>query len=83
MTGTRTTRASVTFRHPFELFGFDRLAPPGTYDVDTEEEIIEGNDWTAYRRIATVLHLRIGGRTRMVTIDPEDLQFALTKDGEQ
>lgn len=63
MTGIRTTKSSVTFTSAFQLNGFDGLAPAGTYDVETDEEIIEGNDRTVYRRVATILYVRSDGMT--------------------
>ncbi len=79
----RTTRSSVTFNAPFRLKGFDRSEPPGTYEIETDEEIIEGNGPTAYRRVATLLYVHSRGMTRTVTVDPENLSDALTKDAEQ
>ena len=80
MTGIRTTKSSVTFRSAFQLKGFDRLEPAGTYEVETDEEIIEGNDHTIYRRVATLLFLRGGDITRTLTVDPADLEAALVRD---
>jgi hypothetical protein len=42
----RTTRSQVTFARPFTLAEMDAPLPPGTYDVDTDEEVIEGNERT-------------------------------------
>lgn len=78
----RTTKSSVTFRAPFELRELDEAQPAGTYDIVTDEEIVEGNERTVYIRVATLLHLRKGGTTRIVTIDPAGLQAALVKDGQ-
>jgi len=77
----RTSRSSVTFHSPFQLKSLDEPQPAGTYDVETEEEIIEGNERTVYRRVATLLYVRGTGITRIVTVDPQDLEEALAKDG--
>lgn len=82
MTGVRTTKSTVTFRSPFQLTGFDRPESAGTYDLEVDEEIIEGNDRTVYRRIATLLVLPSGGTTRTITVSPADLEAALARDGE-
>jgi hypothetical protein len=37
----RSHSKSVVFSHPFELKGVDRILPPGTYQVVTDEELIE------------------------------------------
>lgn len=80
MTGTRTTQSSVTFNAPFRLKGFKQPEPPGTYLVETDEEVIEGNDRTTYVRVATLLYIEAGGTIRTVTVDPADLQTALDRD---
>lgn len=76
----RTTRSTVTFNAPFILRELDQMHPAGTYDVVTEEEIIEGNLRSVYIRTATLLYIRDGGTTRIVTIDPKGLEAALTLD---
>jgi hypothetical protein len=79
----RTTRSSVTFRSPFRLVGIDQLQPAGTFDVEIDEDVIEGNEHTVYRRVATILYVRSGAMTQAFTVDPEDLQAALARDGER
>jgi hypothetical protein len=76
----RTTKSTVTFRAPFQVKGMSEQQPAGTYDIETDEEAIGGNDHTVYRRVATLLILRDAGRTRMVTIDPVSLEAALAAD---
>jgi hypothetical protein len=51
----RTTNKTVTFHRSFHLKGVDRLLPPGNYRVVTDEELIEGLSFPAYRRIATAI----------------------------
>ncbi|MEO3431361.1 hypothetical protein AAFN88_21065 [Pelagibius sp. CAU 1746] len=81
---TRTSEKTVTFRRPFVLAGLDEILPAGAYSVETEEELIEGLSYEAYRRTATVLHLpaRSGPShlTRAMTIDSEELDAALARD---
>lgn len=76
----RTTKSLVTFQSPFLLKGFVKPEPPGTYQVETDEEIIEGNGHTAYRRIATLLYVVTGSTTRTVRVEPSDLEAALRRD---
>jgi len=33
---------TIQFRHPFRIKGVDRQLAPGTYEVITDEEMIEG-----------------------------------------
>jgi len=54
---TRTTRKTVTFKRPFTMSAIDKVQPSGTYTVDTDEELIDGLSFLAYRRVATLLHL--------------------------
>jgi hypothetical protein len=76
----RTTRSSVTFRAPFYLQGLDETFPAGTYDIDTEEEIIEGNERSVFLRVATLLYLRNAGTVQILTVDPRELEAALAQD---
>jgi len=81
---TRTRGETVTFAHPFRLRGADDLLPPGHYLVETEEEMIQGLSFPAYRRLSTCIHLagRPGSSelARVVDIDPAELAAALAKD---
>lgn len=76
----RTTCSTVTFSNAFSLRNVSGIQPAGTYDIETEEEVIEGNDRTVYRRVATLLYIRSVGMTRACTIDPKDLAAALAQD---
>ena len=84
MTTTRTTRTTVTFTRPFCLSAIDTPQPSGTYTVDTDEELIDGLSFLAYRRVATLLHLpstsRRVGVTEIVTVNPSELDAALKRD---
>jgi hypothetical protein len=70
----RIVKSSIAIDAPFRLKGRDETLPAGSYDVDTEEEIIEGNERTVYKRVATVLYVRSNGMLRAVTVDPKDLE---------
>ncbi|MBK3777294.1 hypothetical protein JJL56_31250 [Azospirillum sp. YIM DDC1] len=77
---TRTSRRTVTFSHPFVLEGIDGVQPAGDYIVETDEELVDGLSFPAYRRVATVILLpaRAGGTTlaQAVTVNPLDLERA-------
>ena len=51
----RSRREAITFLHPFRIKGIDRLLPPGAYQVITDEELIEGLSFPAFRRVATMI----------------------------
>jgi hypothetical protein len=77
----RSRRETVTFRHPFRIRGIDRLLPPGAYEVITDEEMIEGLSFPAYRRVATMIMVPAGGSaTEMVSIGSVDLSDAQRMD---
>jgi len=77
---SRTTSKTVTFSHPFVLTGIDGVQPAGTYTVETDEELVDGLSFPAYRRVATVILLPApaGGTSlfQAATIDPLELEQA-------
>ncbi len=77
---TRMLSQTVTFRRPFILGGFERVAPAGNYTVDTEEESIDDVSFAVWKRCATVMHITLDGATEYVRIDPDDLRKALVRD---
>ena len=76
----RTTRKQMTFQAPFSLPELGGVQPAGTYDVESDEEAVEGNERTVYVRVATLIHIESPGCTRTVTIDPANLDAALERD---
>jgi len=81
---TRTSSKILNFEHPFIIGTLTELQPAGSYRVDTEEELIEGLSFVAYKRISTVIHLHSKSKlktlTRALTITPKDLDIAVRKD---
>lgn len=39
------------------LGGLEGKLPAGDYDIDHDEELIDGMSWLAWRRVATFIHL--------------------------
>jgi hypothetical protein len=80
----RTSRKTVTFTRPFSLSGIDEVQPAGTYTVETDEELLPGVSFPAYRRIASLIFLRsrAGGAVveEIANIDPLELQAAQERD---
>lgn len=79
----RTLRVDVVFRHPFRLQGWVEAQPAGTYIVETEEELIEGLSFIAYRRVATTITrqaTRSGALMQMIPVEPDILAAALAAD---
>ncbi len=81
----RTTKKSVTFANPFTLGDVEEILQPGSYDVETDEERLEGLSFEAYRRILTLIHLPATpgtpGVSRTLTVDPDELEAALARNG--
>jgi hypothetical protein len=75
---TRTSSKTVTFARPFLLKGVDRILLAGDYRVVTDEELIEGLSFPAYRRVSTMIFVpaQNASSVEMVAIDPQELQVA-------
>ena len=80
----RTTKKTVSFRRSYVLGGFDEELPAGDYIVETDEELLEGISFPAYRRVLTLIHLPAKpgqpGVKRTWTIDPNELDAAVMRD---
>ena len=77
----RTSRKTVTFTRPFSVSGIDEMQLPGTYVVETDEELLPDLSFPAYRRVATLIWLRSQpGHAIMVNIDPLELEAARERD---
>lgn len=80
----RTSRKTVTFTQPFRLRGVEDMQPAGTYQVETDEELLQGVSFPVYRRVATVIFLpsQSAGATwvHAVDIDPLELDAAQDRD---
>jgi hypothetical protein len=74
----RSRRETVTFRHPFRIRGVDRVLPAGPYEVITDEEMIEGLSFAAFRRVATMIEVpaEAGRAIELVSIGSVDLSDA-------
>jgi hypothetical protein len=76
----------VTFVHPFSLVGVEQEQRPGTYTIETIEELVGAPTVVAYRRLSTTILLpspQYGCASKQaVLIDPIDLEAARSKDAE-
>ena len=80
---TRTRRETVTFHSPFSLQGIGRVLAAGSYEVVTDEELIEGLSFPVYRRVATTMLVPAEGyrgSVEMLTVDPHNLASAIDRD---
>jgi len=82
----RITHHSIAFAHPVRLAGIDEVVPPGTYDIETIEELFESLSSMVWRRISTSILLPAphisAGATQLTLIDPADLAAAVKLDAE-
>jgi hypothetical protein len=71
----RSRREEVIFRRPFRLKGSATPEPAGTYTVETEEELIEGLSFSAWRRVSTTLTRQAAGSatTQALPVSPQEL----------
>jgi hypothetical protein len=79
---SRTCDRTVTFHRPFQLSNGDGPFPPGEYLVQTDEELIDRLSFPAWRRVATMIHVRRGGVTQVLTIAPQELDLVLSRDAD-
>jgi hypothetical protein len=79
----RSRREVVTFKHPFQIRGVGRLLPAGSYEVITDEEMIEGLSFASFRRVATMILVPAAARgstMEMISIGSVDLADAQRTD---
>ena len=82
MTARRTSQ-TVAFSKPFLLKDIGRMLPAGEYRIVTDEELIEGLSFPAYRRVSTMIFVTAESHPsaiEMVPIDPRELQAAQDRD---
>jgi hypothetical protein len=83
---SRTSREDLVFHRPFRLRGWSQPHPAGTYALETEEELIEGLSFPAYRRVGTTLTRATsqGGQLRQVIpVEPAEIAAVLAADQAQ
>jgi hypothetical protein len=80
---TRTKRSTLIFSHSFKIEGVGRSFPAGSYEQVTDEELIEGLSFPAYRRVSTWIitpTLNSSNSTEMIVVDPVELAGAHARD---
>jgi hypothetical protein len=82
----RTTHSIAHFAAPFGLGGVAGTLPPGDYDIDHDEETIDGVSRLAWHRVGTFIHLPARTvkslQSQLVAIDHADFEAALRRDQE-
>jgi hypothetical protein len=79
---TRTRRSSLTFARSFALGAVDYPLPAGSYEIISDDELIEQLSFPVYRRVSTWIMARRspGAATEMIQIDPAELTKAHAQD---
>lgn len=81
---TRTRHRTIHFNAPVILDGLEDPLVPGDYELNEDEELIEGISWLAYRRIATFITLpptvANGNVSRMMPVDADAIEELLRRD---
>jgi hypothetical protein len=80
----RTKTKTIVFRNAFVLEGFDEILPAGAYVMETDEELVDGVSFAAYRRVSTRLHLHAEsdrpGIARTLIVESGELDAARQRD---
>jgi hypothetical protein len=76
----RTRQSTVTFHRRFTLNRDVGELPPGSYDIESDEEEIQAVDRTACRQVAIYFYVQNAASTRMVVLTPAELKCALERD---
>lgn len=74
----RTSTSLVVFKHPFKLPGMDTPHPPGTFELQVEEEDLDVM-WHASRTSMSLI-LTYPGRSEAWGVTADDLDRALAND---
>lgn len=79
----RTSTKTVTFARPFVLRGIEERQPAGTYEVETNEELLQ-TLIPSYRTLSTLIRLpaRLGSAAlnQVVDVDSAEMIAALARD---
>lgn len=80
----RTSKTKITFNSPFVLTDSDHTFPAGVYDLETDEELLPGLSFQAYRRVASRIHIPADpdhkGTSHTFVLNPSELDLALERD---
>lgn len=81
---SRSRREIIVFNHPFRIRSIGRDLAAGSYDVVTDEDMIEGISFASYRRVATMMVVPAeaarNGAMEMIAVDPADIADARARD---
>lgn len=80
----RTRSETVILKHPFQIADLEPEQPAGEYVAETNEELLTGVSFIAYRRVSVVLYLKekskIGTTRQSIWLNPEKFDEILQED---
>jgi hypothetical protein len=81
---TRIKKSTMTFVRPFVLDGFEGMLPAGTYELESEQEILDGMSLPDCLRTSVLIHLHSKDRSpalaRTLTVPWDVLESAQIRD---
>jgi len=81
---TQTRRKTVTFARSFQLDGLDEMLPAGTYNVESENDVLDGMFLPDCLRTSVLIQLHTmpgsSGYSQTMTVSWEALEAALLRD---
>lgn len=80
---SRSRRDTIIFKHPFQIRSIGRDLAAGSYEIVTDEDMIEGLSFASFHRVATMMMvpaLSPRGSMEMIAIDPLELVAAQKRD---
>jgi len=80
----RTTTKTAIFSNPFTLSDYDGALPSGSYEIEIDEELVEGAEIHEYHQVLTLIRVpaksKNVGDWQWLTISSRELNAALTPD---
>jgi hypothetical protein len=77
----RTTTKTMTFAEPFSISEGGEIFAAGDYLIRTDEEMIDGLSFLAWRRVAVTIEVRRDGAMQVHHIDPKRLALLISQGG--
>ena len=78
----RSTSHRLRFNASFTLKPIEGTLPPGSYDVEVDEQEMVGLERSAFVRVATLFSVVRDGTRTTYTVKASDLDAALVRDGQ-
>ncbi len=80
---SRSRRETIVFKHPFKIKSIGRDLAAGSYEIVTDEDMIDGLSFASFRRTSTMMMvpaLSPRGSMEMIAIEPSELSVAQDED---